>query len=68
MTTRTEAMAAAGAVLAEGWLQLLERSPRESAEAAYVSGGPSIAELEVRITRLVYGDEAADALLLGRSA
>ncbi|MEC3977868.1 hypothetical protein [Amycolatopsis sp. H20-H5] len=46
---RQEAVAAAGLVLAMARRDLLERSPRESALAAYVSGGPSIDELERRI-------------------
>jgi hypothetical protein len=59
MTTRDEAITAAGRELALARRDLLERSPRESAEAAYVSGGPSVEELEKRITRLLYGDGVA---------
>lgn len=61
MTTREEAIAAAGRELALAYRDLRECTPRESAEAAYVSGGPSVEELERRIKRRLYGDEAVPA-------
>lgn len=47
--TRDQAIAAAGLELALARRELLERTPRESAEAAHVPGGPSVDELERRI-------------------
>lgn len=52
MTTRAEAIAAAGRVLAEGIAEQASRTPRAAAEAAYVPGGPTIDELEDRIRAL----------------
>lgn len=51
---RAQAIWAAGAVLARRRQLLIERTPRESALAAYVPGGPSVEELEQRITDLLY--------------
>lgn len=51
--TRDEAIAAAGVILASARASLIEKSPRESAEAAYVPGGPSVKELEQRICALL---------------
>lgn len=61
MTTRTEAIAAAGRVFARAKADLLEKPPRESAEAAYVPGGPSVDELEQRIRALFTGAPAGHA-------
>lgn len=49
MTSRGEAVAAAGTVLARAWAAQDERTPREAAEAAYVPGGPTVPQLEARI-------------------
>lgn len=57
---RAEAIAAAGQILARAWAAFFERSPRESAEAAYVPGGPSIEEIERRIRALLAGNTAVD--------
>lgn len=43
-------MRAAGAVLAAARAEQDNRTPRQAAEAAYVPGGPSVEELERRIT------------------
>lgn len=51
--TKDEAIAAAGAIAAQAYQDLVERSPRESAEAAYVPGGPPVEELERRIRELL---------------
>lgn len=57
MTTREEAIAAAGRELALAYRDLRECTPRESAEAAYIRGGASIDELEQRIrAHLGYDD------------
>lgn len=53
--TRDEAIWAAGKVLAHIKFQIATRSPRESAEAAWVPGGPSLDELEARI-RVIRGE------------
>lgn len=53
--TRQEAIAAAGRILARARADLLEKSPRESAEAAYVPGGPSVDELQARIRAWLSG-------------
>lgn len=47
--TRDEAIAAAGACLAQARADQAGRSPREAAEAAYRPGGPSIDDLEAEI-------------------
>jgi hypothetical protein len=49
MTVRAHAIAAAGRILALARRDLLEYSPRESAQAAHVPGGPSVDDLEQRI-------------------
>lgn len=61
MTTQAEAIADAGRVLARARADLLERPPRESAEAAYVPGGPDVDELERRIRALLAGEQAGNA-------
>jgi hypothetical protein len=58
--TRTDAISAAGRVLARARYLLMELSPRESAMAAYVPGGPSVDDLERRI-RALRGDELGSA-------
>lgn len=50
--TRDECVRAAGEVLADINYLIATRSPRESAEAAYVPGGPSLDELEARIREM----------------
>ncbi|SES21173.1 hypothetical protein SAMN04488000_118131 [Lentzea albida] len=55
MTTREEAIRAAGTVLAHIRHLIATRTPRESAEAAWVPGGPSLDELERRI-RVLRGE------------
>lgn len=45
MTTRAEALAAAGRVLAEARARRDSLSPEEAARAAYVPGGRSVEEL-----------------------
>lgn len=50
--TRDEAIQAAGRELAHIKFQLATRTPRESAEAAFVPGGPSLDELEARIREI----------------
>lgn len=63
MTTYDEAINHAGRTLAEGIRRMQEGTPREAAERAYTPGGPSIDELEARITQfrniLTEGSEAA---------
>jgi guanylate kinase len=49
MTTRQEAIAAAGRVVAEDHLAQAARTVEEAARAAYTPTGPSIEELERRI-------------------
>lgn len=49
MTTRAEAIAAAGEVLAEGRRAAAAMTVEEQARAAYTPTGPSIAELEALI-------------------
>jgi len=49
MTSRPEAVTAAGTVLARARAALDERTPREAAEAAYVPGGPTVEQLEAQI-------------------
>lgn len=53
--TRDECIQAAGRVLARINYLIATRSPRESAEAAWVPGGPSLDELEARI-RVLRGE------------
>lgn len=53
--TRDECIKAAGQEFAHIRYLLATRTPRESAEAAYVPGGPSLDELERRI-RVVRGE------------
>lgn len=47
--TREQCLTAAGRVLAAGILKMVSLDPRDAAEAAYIKGGPSVAELEQRI-------------------
>lgn len=47
--TRKQAIAAAGACLAQARADQAARSPREAAEAAWRPGGPSVNEIEDRI-------------------
>lgn len=49
MTTRAEAIAAAGRVWAAACARQAALSPREAAKEAYVPGGPSVAEIEALI-------------------
>lgn len=49
MTSREQAVAAAGRALADAVDRLTGRDPHEAALAAYVPGGPSVDELEARI-------------------
>ncbi|WP_159622709.1 hypothetical protein [Ruania rhizosphaerae] len=49
MTTRQEAIRAAGAAIAEAYAQLDELPVEEAARAAYTPTGPPLAELEQRI-------------------
>lgn len=49
MTTREQAIAAAGQALADALERLASRSPREAALAAHYPGGPSVEVLEARI-------------------
>lgn len=44
-----EAIAAAGRCLADAYARMESLSPEEAAAAAYVPGGPSLAELTERI-------------------
>lgn len=53
--TREECVREAGKVLARINYLIATRTPRESAEAAYVPGGPSLDELERRI-RVIRGE------------
>lgn len=46
MTTRDEAIQAAGEVLARGEAAAAQMTPRQAAEAAYTPTGPSVDELE----------------------
>lgn len=39
-------------ILGEAMLKVLNSDPREAAEAAYISGGPSVDELEARIREM----------------
>jgi hypothetical protein len=50
MTPREQAIAEAGRILAAGCARQAALSPREAAEEAYRPGGPSVDELERRIT------------------
>lgn len=50
MTTYEQAIDTAGAALAEAFRQVFEGTPRQAAERAFTPGGPSITELEARIT------------------
>ena len=61
MTTQAEAIADASLVLARARADLIEKPPRESAEAAYVPGGPTVDELERRIRALLAGVPADHA-------
>lgn len=65
MTTRSEAIAAAGAVLREAWLDMAESYARGGAiavaEAAYVPGGPSVEELAAKCERQVQEYRAREA-------
>lgn len=61
MTTQEQAIADAGRILADARADLLERSPRESALAAYVPGGPDVDELERRIRALLAGSPSRAA-------
>ncbi len=58
--TREECIQAAGRELARIRWQLATRTPRESAEAAWVPGGPSLDELENRI-RVIRGEQGRAA-------
>lgn len=49
MTTREEAIEAAGRVWAAACARQAALTPREAAQEAYVPGGPSVDELEARI-------------------
>lgn len=49
MTTQDQAVQAAGTVLARARVAQADRTPRQAAEAAYVTGGPSVEEIEDRI-------------------
>lgn len=49
MTTRAEAIAAAGQVFAEGLRAVASMTVEEQARAAYTPTGPTIAELEAEI-------------------
>lgn len=58
--TRDECIQAAGQELTRIKFLLATRTPRESAEAAYVPGGPSLDELEARI-RVIRGEQGRAA-------
>lgn len=59
--TREQAIADAGQILARARLDLVEKSPRESALAAHVPGGPPVEELERRIRALLSGSPSRAA-------
>lgn len=58
--TRDECVQAAGKVLARINHLIATRTPRESAEAAWCPGGPSLEELEARI-RVIRGEQGRAA-------
>lgn len=47
--SREQCLAAAGRALAAGILRMVSLDPHTAAEAAYMKGGPTVAELEQRI-------------------
>lgn len=51
MTTYEQAIARAAKPLAEAFVRIQEGTAREAAERAYTPSGPSVDELEDRITR-----------------
>jgi hypothetical protein len=59
--TREEAIARAGACIAEGRRQRDSLPVEEAARRAHVAGGPSIAELEARIRAMREPQAATDA-------
>lgn len=49
VSTREEAITAAGEAFADALERLNARDPREAARAAWVPGGPCVEEIEARI-------------------
>lgn len=58
--TYAEAISNASRVLATAYSDLAQLPPRQSAERAYVPGGPSVDELEQRIKARLAAAPAAD--------